>query len=289
MRAGDFAGAWRISDAVLAARDPATRDDPAMPYHQRWVWDGTPPDGQHVLVRCYHGLGDTLQFVRFLPALRRLAASLTLECQAELCPLLGGMPAIDRLVAFDVAHPLPGSACDIEVMELGHVLRAAAATVSEGIPYLAVPEVRLARGRARAAGRVALCWQAGGWDLARSVPLASLLRACARPGQRFISLQRGPAAAEATAAHFDNPGDADCDVIETAALICGAAAVVTVDTMVAHLAGALGRAATLLVKPEPDWRWPTSGQSLWYPTLRVEGQAAFLARSVQQEKKDLLF
>ena len=270
MRAGDFAAAWRLSDAVLAARDASGRDDPALPYHRRWVWDGTPPDGQDVLVRCYHGLGDTLQFARFLPAVRERAASVTLECQAALCGLLAGMAGVDRLVAFDPARPRPRGACDMEVMELGHVLRVSAAEVAAGIPYVAVPAARLARGRARAGGRVALCWRAGGWDPERSVDLGRLLGALAAPGRRFVSLQRGPAAIEAGAAYFDNPGDDDGDVVETAALICGAEAVVTVDTMVAHLAGALGRAAVLLVKDAPDWRWPVGGgRCVWYPALQV--------------------
>jgi len=88
MRALDFAAAWTVADRVLAARDPAARDDPALPLHPRWVWDGTPPDRRRVLV-----------------------------------PLLAGLPGIDRLVAFDTATPLPPSVCDIEIMELGHVLR----------------------------------------------------------------------------------------------------------------------------------------------------------------------
>ncbi len=97
MRNQDFAGAWAISDAVLAMRDPAGRDDPSLPYHLRWVWDGTPPHGRDVLVRCYHGLGDTLQFARFLPALRARAARVTVEAQRELCPLLAQLPGVDRL------------------------------------------------------------------------------------------------------------------------------------------------------------------------------------------------
>ncbi len=270
MRAGDFAAGWRISDAVLAARDPATRDDPALPYHERWVWDGTRPDGRHVLVRCYHGLGDTLQFVRFLPALRDRAAHVTVECQPELCGLLACVPGVDRLVAFDTARPLPASPCDIEVMELAHVLRADAAAIAAPVPYLSLPPDRLARGRARAAGHVALCWRAGDWDPARSVSLADMLRAFGAPGRRFISLQRGKAAAEATPEWFANPYDRDCDVVETAALICGADHVVTVDTMVAHLAGALGCAATVLLKQDPDWRWAcVAGRSVWYPSLEI--------------------
>ncbi len=271
MRAGDFAAAWRISDAVLAARDPATRDAPGTPYHERWVWDGTEPDGRRVLVRCYHGLGDTLQFVRFLPALRARAAHVTLECQKELCGLLACLPGVDRLVAFDTANPLPRSPCDIEVMELAHVLRAGADAVAAPVPYLTLPPHRLARGRQRAGGHTALCWRAGDWDPDRSVALPDLLRALGDCG-RYVSLQRGAASAEAEPAWFANPFDDDCDVMETAALICGADHVVTVDTMVAHLAGALGCAATVLLKRDPDWRWAaTAGRSVWYPSLRLQG------------------
>ncbi len=271
MRAGDFPAVWRISDAVLAARDPATRDDPALPYHERWVWDGTQPDGQRVLVRCYHGLGDTLQFVRFLPALRARAAHVTLECQPELCGLLACAPGTDRIVAFDPAHPLPPSPCNIEVMELAHVLRADVPAIAGPVPYLTIPPDRLASGRRRAAGHVALCWRAGDWDPDRSVPLPRVLRALGAPGRRFISLQRGAASAEARPDWFTNPGDNDCDVVETAALICGADHVVTVDTMVAHLAGALGCAATVLLKREPDWRWASvGGRSVWYPSLALK-------------------
>ncbi len=270
MRAGDFAAAWRISDAVMAARDPTTRDDPALPYHERWVWDGTRPDGTCVLVRCYHGLGDTLQFVRFLPALRARAAHVTLECQPELCGLLARVPGVDRLVAFDTARPLARSPCDMEVMELAHVLRADAADVGASVPYLAVPPDRLARGRQRAAGCVGLCWRAGGWDPDRSVALPDLLAAFG-DGRRFISLQRGEAAAEAAPAWFANPFDNDCDIVETAALICGADHVVTVDTMVAHLAGALGCSATVLLKRDPDWRWAgVGGRSVWYPLVEMK-------------------
>ena len=74
MRSGAYERAWDMALASLVARDPATRDDPALPYHLRWVWSGEPVDGRDVLVRCYHGLGDTLQFARFLPLLAARAA-----------------------------------------------------------------------------------------------------------------------------------------------------------------------------------------------------------------------
>src|SRR3546814_14579055 len=76
MRAGDHAAAWAISERELQRRDPARRDDQALPYHQRWVWDGRPYEGRHCLVRCYQGLGDSIQFARFLPILQARAASL---------------------------------------------------------------------------------------------------------------------------------------------------------------------------------------------------------------------
>jgi hypothetical protein len=83
---GDYEGAWDISAALLGRLDPATRDDPRLPYHRRWVWDGTALRGRDVLVRCYHGLGDTIQFLRYLPLLRKIAASVTLEVQPALIP-----------------------------------------------------------------------------------------------------------------------------------------------------------------------------------------------------------
>ena len=114
---------WLLNDRVLANRDPAARDDPRLPYHRRWVWDGRQFAGRHVLVRCYHGLGDTVQFARYLPALRRVAASLTVETQPELLALLATVAGPDRLIPFAVAAPAEPFECDIEIMELAHALR----------------------------------------------------------------------------------------------------------------------------------------------------------------------
>jgi len=244
MRRNDFATAWRISDAVLAARDPATRDDPGRPYHERWVWDGRPLDGCHVTVRCYHGLGDTIQFARFLPMLVARAASVTLEVQPELVRLMAAQPGGLRLIPFDPAHPLPMSDADVEIMELSHALRMAPCPT----PYLIVD----------AAGPpgIGVCWQAGAWDPARSI--APELLAPLLPGA--VSLQR------------DAMGKG-VDVLDTSRRVAGLDLVVSVDTMVAHLAGALGRPTCLLLKAEADWRWGESDRVAWYGSVRPVRQA----------------
>lgn len=274
MRRGDLPAAWRVGDAVLAARDPATRDDPALPYHLRWVWDGRPVDGRHVLVRCYHGLGDTLHFCRYLPALARRAASVTVEAQPELIPLLRALPGVDRWVPFRPAHPQPPAEVDLEIMDLAHALR----LPPPAPPYLHAPPLPAPLARPAGPGLlVGLCWQAGGWDPDRSVPLPLLRGLADVPGLRWVCLQRGPAADDALgpqAPPFLNPHDRSMDVARTAALVAGLDLVVTVDTMVAHLAGALGRPCRVLLKHDADWRWPLADTAApWYPGTRQYRQS----------------
>ncbi len=255
MRAGRHQAAWDISDHVLAGRDPATRDQAGAPYHQRWVWDGGPVEGRHVLVRCYHGLGDTLQYARFLPALRARAASVIVEAQPELLPLVASLAPV---AAFDPAHPRASPGQDLEIMELSHALRLGPADVPAR--YLPLPPTDAPR------DAIALCWRSGGWDPRRSIPLG-LLRA-ALPDGRLISLQRGPAADEAGHG-FLNPRDDSPDIARTVALIATARIVITVDSMVAHLAGALGRPVAILLRHEADWRWGDADRTAWYPSARL--------------------
>lgn len=258
MRAGRYDAAWALCEQVLERADPATRDDPSLPYHRRWVWDGTPLDGRDVLVRCYHGLGDTLQFARFLPALGARAASVTLEAQPCLLPLLAQVAGVDRLVPFDPARPSPPAECDVEIMELAFALRRPPTHAQAG--YLSADRAPLVP------GTIALCYGASEWQPSRRIPPALLARLCA--DHRCISLVPEP-----TDLAVLNPTGCSQDVAETASLIAGAALVITVDTMVAHLAGALGRPTWLLLKSDPDWRWPVDWRtSDWYPSFRLYHQ-----------------
>lgn len=256
MRDARYGDAWAIEQATLGARDPATRDDPRLPYHQRWVWDGRGFDGRDVLVRCYHGLGDTLQFARFLPVLAARARSVTIEAPARLHPLLR-VPGI-ALAAFDHAQPLPPAECDIEITELAFALRCAPRDVA--LPYLHAAPAPLPP------ATIGLCWQAGDWDAERWVP-PGLLAPVAHD-HRCLSLVGAP-----TTLPVLNPAGCPFDLPATAALVAGCALVVTVDTMIAHLAGALGRPTWLLVKAAPDWRWnPARRDSDWYPSMRLYPQ-----------------
>lgn len=258
MRAARYAEAWAIEAAILAERDPATRDDPREPYHRRWVWDGTPLAGRAVLVRCYHGLGDTIQFARYLPALCDVAASVTVEAPKRLLPVLATVAGGARLIAFDQDAPIIASDAAVEITELACALRLAPDSLA--VPYLSAARAALP------AGTTGLCYAAGDWDASRNVPPALLRGLC----------ERGPTlslVAEPTDLPVLNPEGCPFDIRATAALVTGCSQVVTVDTMVAHLAGALGRPTWLMLKHDPDWRWdPASRNTAWYPTVRVVAQ-----------------
>ncbi|MET1756657.1 glycosyltransferase family 9 protein [Novosphingobium sp. RD2P27] len=258
MRRGDHAMAWALCEKQARLRPPEERDDPRLPYHQRWVWDLTDLSGRDVLVRCYHGLGDTLQFLRFLPKLRQSAARVTLEVQPRLIPLLAPDCA-DVIAPFDPARPLRPADCDIEIMELSFALRTPPGDCPP--PYLHATPARLPQ------GTIGLCCKSGDWDSDRSIPAELLAPLC--QGRSCVTLDSLP-----NPLPVRNPQGCAFDMAETAALVAGCSLVITVDTMIAHLAGALGRPVWLLLKHEPDWRWaPETRRSDWYPSARLYAQS----------------
>jgi phosphopentomutase len=265
MRRGDFQAAWRISDGVLAAR-AAHGMDGSVPRHLQSLWDGRSLAGRRVLVHCYHGLGDTLQFVRLLAPLRALAAEVTLWAQPALLGLLRGVAGADRIEALHDGAPAFARNADVELMELPHVLRLDAATIPRAVPYLRVPAPRRRRGSPL---RVGLAWRAGDWDPARSIPAALLARLAAVRGVRWVSLQYPHEPLPLPAV------EAGCrDVLELARRMRLLDRVISVDTMTAHLAGALGLPAWTLLPTPCDWRWMEArADSPWYPTMRLLRQA----------------
>ncbi|MDB5315868.1 MAG: hypothetical protein JWO24_1712 [Rhodospirillales bacterium] len=262
MRRGAWAEAWAISDAILTAR--ASARDWHAPRHLQAIWDGTPLQGRSVLVRCYHGLGDTIQFIRFIPPLREIASEVTIWAQPELIPLLRTMPGMGRLEPLHDGTPEIVHEVDIEIMELAHVLRVTPETLSAEIPYLH-PPLTPSRDKGFAVG---LVWAAGEFDPQRAIPLRLLEPLAELPGVTLHILQRGPALDERPQGFGIDLGSDD--VLALASLMLSLDLVITVDSMPAHLAGALGVPVWLLLRHGADWRWMEgSDTSPWYPSMRL--------------------
>lgn len=259
MRRGAFQRAWHVSDRVLAQL-VAAGPDSSRPRHEQWIWDGRPLAGQRVLVRCYHGLGDTIMGARFLPRVAALARELTVWAQPALIPLLATLPGSGRLLPLHDGDPDVAYDVQVELLEIPHALRVTLETLPADVPYLSVPVA------ARLSGHfsVGVVAQSGAWDPRRSIPAELLAPLAAIPGVAVYSLQPGcslPGARDASSA----------DLLLAAARVRALDLVVTVDTMMAHLAGALGVPTWTLLHRQADWRWLEPGRvdSPWYPTMRL--------------------
>jgi hypothetical protein len=282
MLRGDFESAWQCADDDREQRRRAGITGRDWPRHLRPVWDGRPLSGMHVLVRCHHGLGDTIQFARYLPRLAETAASVQVEAQPELLGLLARLPGIDRLHALSATddHAAAAFGCDAEIdmTELPHAFRTTLDWVPAGVPYLRpdpgrVVEARRRLGRLGEGLAVGLVWAAGGWKPERSIGLARLDPLADIPGIRLVNLQRGPEYAGWRAAR-EGPAMAEIfgtgAVADAAATIAALDLVITVDTMTAHLAGALAVPVWTMLHYAADWRWLLDrGDSPWYPTMRL--------------------
>ena len=269
MRRGRWAEAAALGDAGVHAR----RGTPCwhLPRHQQHVWDGTPVAGRRVLVRCYHGLGDSLQFIRFAAPLRAIAKEVTVWAQEPLIPLLATVAGIDRLLPLHDGTPDVEYDVDVEVMELAHVLRATPETVGAAVPYLHVAPAPVARDDRL---QVGIAWECGDWERdKRSVPFALLAPLAAVEGVALHVIQRGPGLL-ARDPSFGALSGSD-DVLEAARLVRALDLVVTIDSMPAHLAGALGVPVWTLLPHDADWRWMEGREdSPWYPTMRLLRQPA---------------
>jgi hypothetical protein len=267
MRAGEFERAWSIADRDLA-RDAGCHGKHEGPRHLQRIWRGEELRNRTVLVRCYHGLGDTIQFARFLPALAERARRLTVWCQPELLPL------IERVDGVDLALPLHDGAVDaefevdIEIMEIPHAIRAGRDLIEARKPYLTLPPFAVTGSVAgHSALSVGLVWEVGNWDKRRAVP-AALLKRLKTDGVELYSLQQGPARNEAIQAGATDIGTPD--IVTLCHRLGELDVVVSVDTMMVHLAGALGHRPWILLHAACDWRWPLAGGfSHWYPHARL--------------------
>ena len=230
-----------------------------------------------MLVHAEQGLGDTLQFARYVPMLAARGGRVVLEVPPELCRLLAGLAGVAELVPHGA--PLPRVAVQVPLLSLPGRFGTGPDTIPAATPYLRAEPGAVAAWRARlgaASGlNVGIAWAGSRLhrnDRHRSVALDRLAPLARIPGARLFALQVGAAAAELGPAglpiHDLAPDIAD--FADSAAIVTALDLVVTIDSALAHLAGALARPVWVLVPFAPDWRWGMTGESTpWYPTMRL--------------------
>jgi hypothetical protein len=263
MRAGEFELAWKVSDEVIRRRHGQSVHQ--LPRHFQWIWNGEPLRDRRVLIRCYHGLGDTIQFIRYAAVVRRIASRVIVWVQPSLIPLLRSAAGIDELLPLHDGTPDVAYDIDVESMELPHVFRSTVATLPKEVPYLQVTPALLPRD---GNFQVGLVWECGDWAPERAVPLELLLPLADVPGITLHVLQRGPALGRRPAG-FGVISGFD-DVLEAARVVSALDLMISIDSMPAHLAGALGVRTWTLLQAEADWRWMDDREDTpWYPTMRL--------------------
>jgi tetratricopeptide (TPR) repeat protein len=237
--------------------------------------------GKTLLVRTDQALGDTIQLCRYLQLIEARGVHVVLAAQPQLRELLGSLSPTIRIVGAD-ALPDP-SDYHCALMSLPHAFSTTLANIPAKIPYLSAEPLRVERWGQRfgAAGfKVGIAWQGSRnrIDVGRSVPLEKFARLADIPGVRLISLQKGAALEQLRAGPnklpVEIPGDTFDEgpqaFLDSAAVMSVLDLVITCDTALAHLAGALGRPTWVALKHVPDWRWLLDrSDSPWYPSMRL--------------------
>lgn len=291
MRRGDFEEAWRQTDRIELPRRQLERAGTFVWQPHHLIWNGQQFSGRHVWIRCNHGLGDTLQFLRFVPFVARVARQVTILTQPPLLSLLSEHPGLGDVRNGWNDEPEPDDCVQVEIMELPYAFRVTRDSLPQTVPYL-----DHARVEARAkplplpehpgALKVGLLWAASEWDRSRSVPFSELEPLSEIQGVRFYNLQQGPSAADARGSCLDLVplSRHTSEIVDAAAALLRLDLLITVDSMVAHLAGALGRPVWLLLLQDADWRWMEQLEnSHWYPSMRLFRQRANGWRGVVED------
>lgn len=236
------------------------------------VWDGTDLGGARILIQCEQGLGDAIQFIRYVPLVKRKGGVVTVLCRPELRRLLVAQVEIDDVACEASVDRGFGVRCPL--LSLPRIFGTTLETIPTGVPYLRAAPKLISRWQERLQGvkglKIGLAWAGNpehGNDRNRSLPLSTLAPLIRLPNFTWVSLQKGRAAepSNSVAVLHDWTREID-DLADTAALIQNLDIVISCDTAVAHLAGALGKPVWVMLPYNPDWRWLLDRpDSPWYP------------------------
>jgi hypothetical protein len=264
MLRGDFAAAWRESDAIRRRGAP----DP----HR--FWNGGNIRGKRLMVRCLHGFGDAVQFLRYAPALRAMAAEVIFEVAPRFVELARCFDGVENVITWGENAPPEPPSWDVqmEVMELPWFFRTELRDLPIAERYLHLPEQQAPQAANElghsSVPRVGLVWSAGNWNTSRSVPRPTLAPLLELSDCEFWNLQ-GPDV-DACCDGLRETARCRDNLVGLAAVVSTLDLVITVDTLAAHLAGALGVPAWVMLQYAADWRWMTAtSRSPWYPSLRL--------------------
>jgi len=242
------------------------------------AWDGQNPEGQTLLLYAEQGFGDAIQFSRYATLLAEQHATVIVHCQPELRELFQSLRGVDQILSDD--DELPKFDASRGMMSMPLVFGTTLETVPNEMPYLRADQAKVRRWRRiiEPGGiRVGLAWAGAagyGNDRQRSLTLEQLSPILRTPDMQFFSLQKGDATGQiAQLPEALRPLDLSAELntfADTAAAIENLDLVISVDTAVAHLAGALDKPAWTMIPFAPDWRWMNDREDTpWYPTMRL--------------------
>jgi hypothetical protein len=261
-------------------------------YAQGELWDGRPLRSEALMLHCEQGFGDNLQFIRFLPQLRERVEKIHLACHPELVRLFSGLEGLAGIVTDK--QPLPPCEFHCPLLSLPRILKVTLPTLPHDVPYLPFDPPAPAP-TASLRPRIGLVWRTNraspNWQQ-RSIPLADLQSLADLPCD-WISLQRDVDADEQallrTVFRAEERGPAFRDFKDTADALQTLDLLITVDTSIAHVAGATGRPAWILLPRWADWRWLLDRpDSPWYPSLtllrqKTDGDWTSVAQTLREK------
>jgi len=243
-------------------------------------WNGAPFQDKRLLVHCEQGLGDVIQFCRYMPMVKALGGTVTLEVHASLVSLLEHITSVDRIIPFGRLKPREiDYDLYVPLMSLPLLFGTTIESIPAQIPYLHPSPVEVSRWQSRLSSRcgarIGLVWSGSATDPRRSCPWEIISRLTkVMTNLQFFSLQKqlppGITADLLEHANMIHWGNSLVDFHATAAAISHLDLVISIDTATAHLAGAMGKPVWILLPHAADWRWlQIRSDTPWYPTARL--------------------